>query len=110
MNSYALDSDSSRWWWPQAAAGAVGAAAITMILVLPATGADGPSPKTRDIAPNPATWFATADPDFDRRPCFLTHARWNVALDQPQPRCGYLRTANPAQLPSNLRPGLDPLP
>lgn len=103
-NSYALDSDSSRWWWPQAAAGAVAAAAISVILVVPATGADGPGEVTR-----PDPWVGTVDPGMDR-PCFLTRAQWNVALDLPHPRCGYSRTVSREQYAGTLRPGLSVLP
>ena len=107
MNSYSLDSDSSRWWWPQAAAGAVVAAAITTILVIPTTGLALPGRATRDAAPT--SLFAPVDPATDR-PCFLTRARWNVALDQPQPRCGHSASADRERWTGTLRTGLDTRP
>ncbi|MDZ5619313.1 hypothetical protein SFC88_00655 [Nocardioides sp. HM23] len=107
MNNYSLDADSSRWWWPPAAVGAVGAAAIAAILVLPSTGVALPG-ETRDVPPGPDHWSATVDPDADR-PCFLIRAHWNIALDQTQPRCGR-GTPNRQQWTGTLRPDLDSQP
>jgi hypothetical protein len=108
-NNYSRGSESSRWWWPQAAAGAVVAAAIAAILVVPTTGLALPGGTTRDVVPVPDSWFATVGPEIDR-PCFLTRARWNVALDQPQPRCGYSPSADREQWTGRLRPGLSSRP
>ena len=71
-DNYSLDADSSRWWWPQAAAGVVGAVAITAILVVPSTGLrTSPAETTQDMPSAPDPWFATVEMDMDR-PCFLT--------------------------------------
>ena len=107
-DNYSLDADSSRWWRPQAAAGVVGAVAITAILVVPSTGLALPGETTQDVPSAPYLWFATVDMDMDR-PCFLTRRQWNVALDQPRPRCGR-STANREYLTGTLRPGLSSQP
>lgn len=108
MNSYSIDSDSPRWWWPQAAAGAVAAAAIAAIIVVPTTGVALPGGSTRDVAPDPAPWVTTFDPQSDRQ-CFMTRLPWNIALDHHEPRCG--RVATPGrEWTGVLRPGLSSMP
>jgi len=109
MNSYSIDSDSPRWWWPQAAAGAAATVAVTAILVVPAAGVALPGGTTRDVAPVPAPWVATLDPESDRQ-CFLTRLPWNVALDQAQPRCGHVPTSNPQEWTGMLRSSLSSMP
>jgi hypothetical protein len=46
MNNYALAADSRRWWLPSAVAGAIGAVALAVILILPTSG--HPAPETPD--------------------------------------------------------------
>lgn len=94
INSYSINSDSPRWWWPQAAAGAVATVAIAAILAVPTAGVALPGGSTRDVAPDPAPWVTTFDPQSDHQ-CFMT--RWNIGLDHPQPRCGHVPTREPQQ-------------
>lgn len=51
MNSYALAADSRRWWWLPATAGVIATAAVTAILVVPATSSVAPvaRPATESI-------------------------------------------------------------
>ena len=109
MNSYSINSDSPRWWWPQAAAGAVATVAITAILVVPTAGVALPGGSTRDVAPIPDSWFANVDPESDRQ-CFMTRLPWNVGLDHPQPRCARLPSADPKPWTGVLRSGLSSMP
>lgn len=82
MNSYSLSADSRRWWWPSAAAGVAGTAAITAILILPTAVQAQPEP----LAPaEPA--HSVYIGDVVDRPCFMLRSPWNVALDGHQPRC-----------------------
>lgn len=99
MNSYSLSSDSRRWWWPSATAGAVGTAAIAAILVLPGAVQAVPEP----IAPaEPAPVFIG---ETHVHQCYMTRFPWNEALDGPAPRCSSVTPA-PAR-PGVFRPGLD---
>jgi hypothetical protein len=91
---YSLSSDSRRWWWPSALAGAAGVAAITAVLVLPGAGQAVPEPQS-PAEPAPPVFL---DQSFDRQ-CFLWRANWNEGLDGFQPRC-------PGSVPEQLpRPG-----
>ena len=51
---------------PKAAAGVVGAVAITAILVVPSTGLALPGETTQDVPSAPDPWFATVDMDRGR--------------------------------------------
>lgn len=84
MTTYSLTADSPRWWWPSAAAGAVGLAAVTTILVLPPAVQAVPE-QPAPVAPASSGLLGVTTPD---RPCFLVRARWNEAIDGPQPLCG----------------------
>ena len=105
QNRYSLSSESRRWWWPSATAGGVGVAAIAAIVVLPTTGHAIP---VDDAGPGPTS----AAPSSSRsqpaptHPCFLVQARWNTALDGPQPECGGVVHVRHART-GVLRPGLD---
>ena len=90
MSTYAIGSDTPRWWWPSAAAGALGAAAITAILVAPTmdeaftdrTGPHAPPALTRD------PWVTLVDPSIGRE-CFAVPPRLNAAVDHASPLCGH---------------------
>jgi len=105
QNRYSLSSESRRWWWPSATAGSVGVAAIAAIVVLPTTGHAIP---VDDSGPGPdvgSTVFL-AEPTGPTHPCFMVQARWNTALDGPQPECGGVVHVRHART-GVLRPGLD---
>lgn len=84
MNSYTLTSDSRRWWWPSAAAGAAALAAVTAVVAVPATGSAIPVDDTSAVVPIVSP---DAFGDGRTRPCFMTRARWSIALDGFQPQC-----------------------
>lgn len=111
MNRYSLDSESRRWWWPSAAAGAVGTAAVTALFVLPASQV-GAVP----AAPEPAAPAPVADTTSVDRPCYIVQEHWNTALDGPQPLCSTILTppaaTSQAQASGHvvLRSGLGYLP
>lgn len=109
MNSYSIDSDSPRWWWPQAAAGAAATVAIAAILAVPTAGVALPGGSNRDVASDPATWVTTSGPQSDHQ-CFMTRLPWNAALDNPPPRCGRLPGSEGHQWTGVLRPGLSSMP
>jgi hypothetical protein len=106
-DTYAMDADSRRWWWPSAVSGTLATAAIAAILAVTANAGyaipvDYDEPV--DVSPPPAQRLR----DTSLRPCFMVHARWNTALDGDQPECGHrfavkLRTGV-------IRIGLDTLP
>lgn len=88
MNQYRLAADGRRWWWCPALAGAAATAVVATIVALPVAGQATPVPIDRYEARavyGPAA-VATATTPTDR-PCFLHRARWNPALDGPQPVC-----------------------
>jgi hypothetical protein len=86
MNSYSLGSDSPKWWWTSAAAGAIGAAALGAILVLPASGSAVRLQDSPDPAP-PAVVLPSDDARGHARQCFMWQSRWNDTLNGPQPVC-----------------------
>ncbi|TGN64469.1 hypothetical protein EXE59_11220 [Nocardioides eburneiflavus] len=80
MNTYSLASDSPRWWWLPATAGALGTAAATAILVVPATGTAPPvAPPAREVVVSPGT--------IVERPCYLARPGWNTVRGWEQPVC-----------------------
>lgn len=98
MNSYSISADSRRWWWPSAAAGVAGTAAITAILVVPGAVQAVPEP----IAPaEPAPVFIG---ESHVHQCYMVRFPWNEALDGPRPSCTS-ETSAPAR-PGVFRPGL----
>ncbi len=115
QNSYSLGSDARRWWWPSATAGGVGLAAIAAIVVLPTAGHAIPVDDTGQGTDIGVT-VLLAEPTGTTHPCFLVRARWNTALDGPQPVCGGrpTRRAAPAvQMGVThgvVRPALDAMP
>ena len=104
MNRYSITSDSRRWWWPSAAAGTAGVAAVAAILVLPAT----VQASTHPVAPVERDYSVLVDEDRDGQ-CFLLRAQWNEGLDGVQPQCSHGSgvTSAPVGLP---RPRLSYLP
>jgi hypothetical protein len=84
MNSYSLAADSRRWWWLPATTGAIGTAAVTAILVVPATGHVAPA------EPPPSQIGGTVTTDPGRvvdRPCYLARPGWNTVRGWEQPVC-----------------------
>ncbi|HSU03858.1 MAG TPA: hypothetical protein VLK03_15005 [Nocardioides sp.] len=107
MGTYAIDSDSPRWWWPSAVAGAVGSAAIAAILVLPADASRAPGVTTPEApAPPPVTW-SSIDPT-SARPCFAVRAP-RGAVPEHAPQCGQRSVVTPWS-GDVRRPGLDVRP
>jgi hypothetical protein len=84
MNSYSLAADSRRWWWLPATAGAVGTAAVTVILVVPVTGTATPV----DL-PAPAIGGAVVRGQVTvvERPCYLARPDWNTVSGWEHPVC-----------------------
>ena len=83
MNSYSLAADSHRWWWLPATAGAIGTAAVTVILVVPATG-------SASLLEPPSTWVggvSTGSVTEVERPCYLARPGWNTARGWEHPVC-----------------------
>jgi hypothetical protein len=108
MNRYSLSSDSRRWWWPSATAGALGTAAVTALILLPAAGGQAmPVPTTHHEAPGTVFWVPDASTE---RPCFIRQPHWNDALDGPQPVCPLDTDPHVAVNPGVVRPWLDYLP
>ena len=109
MSAYSIGADSSRWWWPSVAVGAVGAAAIAAILVLPASGSLPPGGTTRQDVPSPAgdPWFSTVDPGVARQ-CFLLRPLAGGTLDHPS--CGRSSIREQWSSTYSGRPGPDSRP
>jgi hypothetical protein len=108
MNSYSLGADSHRWWWLPAITGAIGTAAVSAILVVPATGGVAPlAPAPADIGGVGPTGSVT---EVDR-PCYLARPEWNTPRGWEHPVCTtVLRSRGAGSAPSHARPGLDTLP
>ena len=108
MNTSSIGADSPRWWWPSAAAGAVGAAAIAAILVLPTNGSAVPRQPSPDAPPFPTgdPWVTTIDPRVGLQ-CFALPARWNASLEHGRPSCGHGERPRGNGV---RRPGLDSRP
>ena len=108
MNTYSLAADSRRWWWLPATAGAISTAAVTAILVVPATGNVAP------LEPPPATYGssgATGSTTLVDRPCYLVRPGWNTPQGWEQPVCTTVlrgRTEQPTY--GRGRPAPDYLP
>lgn len=84
MSSYSLTSDSRRWWWLPATAGALGTAAVTAILIVPITGSATPVD-----SPPPTIGGAglTGSVTVVERPCYLARHDWNTIRGWEQPVC-----------------------
>ena len=108
MKTYSLASDSRRWWWLPATAGALGTAAVTAILVVPATGTAPPvaPPATiSDIAPAPAGPVTEVP-----RPCYLARPGWNTVRGWEQPVCETLLRDRREDVSGVRRPAPDFMP
>lgn len=108
MNSYSLAADSRRWWWLPATAGAIGTAAVTAILVVPATGQVAP------LEPPPATVVGsgtTGSGTVVERPCYLARPDWNTVSGWEHPVCTtVLRGRGDGADTGHARPATDHLP
>jgi hypothetical protein len=94
MGTYAIGSDSPRWWWPSAAAGAAGAAAIAAILVLPASASRAPGGTAPEApAPPQAPWSSSIDPTSEQ-PCYAVRVPRGATLEHI-PRCGQRSVVGP---------------
>ncbi len=83
--NYSLAADSRSWWLPSAAAGAIGAAALGAILILPLT---GQSSAPVNPAPDaPAASVPTEGNDIGRT-CFAQRPQRNTGIDPlPESDC-----------------------
>ena len=81
MNSYSLAADSRRWWWLPATAGAIGTAAVTVILVVPATGS------ASLLEPPPTGVGGVGTVSEVERPCYLARPEWRTARGWEHPVC-----------------------
>ena len=108
MTSYTLSAESHRWWWLPATAGATGTAAVTAILVVPATGIVAP------VEPPPASVVVTDDAAPTRlvdRPCYLARPGWNTPAGWEHPVCTtVLRGRSDDGAPGRSRPAPGYLP
>jgi hypothetical protein len=105
MNSYSLAADSRRWWWLPATAGAIGTAAVTAILVVPATGSapvlEPPSSEIGGVGTGTTV----------ERPCYLARPDWNTARGWEHPVCTTLLEGPGEGLDRyHARPAPDALP
>jgi hypothetical protein len=85
MNPYSLSSESDRWWYPSAVAGAIGAAAVTAIFVVPVIGAQATSvgtPPDDSAVPGGSGSVVLVE-----RPCYMARAGWNTPAGWEQPVC-----------------------
>lgn len=105
MNSYSLAADSRRWWWLPATAGAIGTAAVTAILVVPATG-------SASLIEPPSTGVGVgAGAVVVERPCYLARPGWNTVRGWEQPVCTTeLRRPGTNEGTRVIRPFLDSRP
>jgi hypothetical protein len=108
MNTYSLASDSRRWWWLPATAGALGTTAVTAILVIPATGSTAPVQAPLP-APLPATG-TTGSVTIVDRPCYLARPGWNTVGGWEQPVCETLLRDRREDVPGVRRPTPDFMP
>ncbi|GIM65341.1 hypothetical protein Pve01_95380 [Planomonospora venezuelensis] len=107
MNNYSLAADSRRWWWLPATAGAICTAAVSAILVVPATGSasllEPASTRVGDLGTG-----AIVD-----RPCYLARPEWNTARGWEHPVCTTALRApdgGPELSAYHARPAPDSLP
>ena len=105
MNSYSLTADSRRWWWLPATAGAIGTAAVTVILIVPATG-------SVSLLEPPSTGVGGVGTVTEvERPCYLARPEWNTARGWEHPVCTTVLTAQGGDLGRyHARPAPDALP
>lgn len=105
MNSYSLAADSRRWWWLPATAGAIGTAAVTAILVVPATG-------SASLLEPPSSGVGGVGTVSEvERPCYLARPEWNTARGWEHPVCTTMlkgRSTGPELY--HARPAPDALP
>lgn len=105
MNDYSITSDSRRWWWVPATAGAIGAAAVTAIFVVPATG----TAPSYDPPVNRVGGAGTGT--VVERPCYLARRDWNTVRGWEQPVCTTrVRGVHDDVVPHVRRPADDYLP
>ena len=108
MNSYSLSADSRRWWWLPATAGAIGSAAVTAILVVPATGHVAPAEPLRSTTGGAGP---TGSVTVVERPCYLARRGWNTVAGWEQPVCTTVLRGQDEDRRSGLgRPAPDYLP
>jgi hypothetical protein len=105
MNSYSLAADSRRWWWLPATAGAIGTAAVTAILVVPATGsASLLEPPSNEVG-------GVGSVTEVHRPCYLARPEWNTPRGWEHPVCTTLLRGQGGDLGQyHARPAPDALP
>lgn len=82
MNTYSIAADSRRWWWLSATAGAIATAAVTAILVVPAT--SSVTPLERPITGGGSVTEPVA---IVKRPCYLARPEWNTPRGTEHPVC-----------------------
>ena len=105
MNSYSLAADSRRWWWLPATAGAISTAAVTVILVVPATGNVAPFEPPPSFVGGSGTTGSTT---VVERPCYLARPGWNTPRGWEQPVCTTVLWGDGATETIGLgRPALD---
>jgi hypothetical protein len=105
MNSYSLAADSRRWWWLPATAGAIGTAAVTAILVVPATGS------ASLLEPPPSGVGGVGSVTEVDRPCYLARPEWNTPRGWEHPVCTTLLRGQGGDLGQyHARPAPDALP
>jgi hypothetical protein len=108
MNSYSLAADSHHWWWLPALTGVIGTAAVSAILVVPATGEVAP------LEPPPAGIGGAASTGSVievERPCYLARPEWNTPRGWEHPVCTTVLRGQGGDLGRyHARPAPDALP
>jgi hypothetical protein len=108
MSSYSLSADSRRWWWLPATAGAIGSAAVTAILVVPATGNVAPFETPPSFIGGTGVAGSTT---VVERPCYMARPDWNTVSGWEHPVCTtVLRSPVDGEAPGRGRPAPGYLP